>query len=283
MATNLLLNHLLSKDAIELGRFVVNPKYPEQESKQPATVPDGLKQTLTNFAASVEGGTATSFKFILLKLRSLFKIASDHSSSLDTQTFINHQLKNSDTFFRLACKETEVRNFLESQARRRFGHVFLVCGFKTITDGHVENSRDQHSTVSGEATMSAQVASTIAGVPLPIPPELDVDLVTVEGERSNQRREAVKYDAPGEQIFAVQYRKVNFSWFSTGKVDGAYLESGNRWRLYGARGDDGSDGIEATLPDGVAPSELLEAGYSTFDVEGETFAFQVEEEVEEET
>lgn len=70
-----------------------------------------------------------------------------------------------------------------------------------------------------------------AGVPAPIPLDSGFDIsgsVTLTNESS----EEVGYAAVGEQVFAVHYRRIYLSWFSTQKVDKAYLEKGNRWKSY---------------------------------------------------
>ena len=42
----------------------------------------------------------------------------------------------------------------------------------------------------------------------------------------------VNFFAPGEKIIAMQYRTLKFKWFSSNKVDSAYLGEHNRWKVY---------------------------------------------------
>jgi hypothetical protein len=56
--------------------------------------------------------------------------------------------------------------------------------------------------------------------------------------------------AAGEQIHAVQYRKVRFRWFSSRDLDRATLEKGNRWKVHGSlRGQEvgTNDVLEAAI------------------------------------
>ena len=58
--------------------------------------------------------------------------------------------------------------------------------------------------------------------------------------------------AVGEQIYAVQYRKFRFRWFSSRDLDRAALEKGNRWKVHGSlRGQEvgTNDVVEATISD----------------------------------
>lgn len=57
--------------------------------------------------------------------------------------------------------------------------------------------------------------------------------------------------AAGEQVYAVQYRKVRFKWYSSRDLDRAALEKGSQWVVHGVvRGQVGTnDVLEATVSD----------------------------------
>jgi len=78
--------------------------------------------------------------------------------------------------------------------------------------------------------------------------------------------------APGEQIYAVQYRKVQVRWFARNKVDEMTLARKTWWEKYDRprrylQGDD-EDLIEVELEDEIA----LEGDYDEYVMEsGEVF------------
>lgn len=59
----------------------------------------------------------------------------------------------------------------------------------------------------------------------------------------NNNREFA-FSSPGEQIYAIQYRKIKFSWFSSPKIEKSFLEPDNRWKVFweaGTRGDESDE------------------------------------------
>lgn len=60
--------------------------------------------------------------------------------------------------------------------------------------------------------------------------------------------------APGEQIYAILYHKVQFNWYSSRKIERGFLEQNNRWKIYWEiqclrNDEDYEDIIEAVLAD----------------------------------
>jgi hypothetical protein len=70
----------------------------------------------------------------------------------------------------------------------------------------------------------------------------------IHGQRDDGTRRRLV--AAGEQIYAVQYCKVRFRWFSSRDLDRAALEKGNRWKVHGSlRGQEvgTNDVLEAAI------------------------------------
>jgi hypothetical protein len=101
--------------------------------------------------------------------------------------------------------------------------VYLVCGYKSLTDAHVRQSLSREK----DADFSVSVPVPVGPIPLSIGLDVEVGMGF-----SRAGHEDYEFTAPGEQVFAVQYRKLRFAWFSGRDVDTAYLEDGNRWKLY---------------------------------------------------
>jgi hypothetical protein len=67
------------------------------------------------------------------------------------------------------------------------------------------------------------------------------------------------YTACGDGMYAVQYRKLRFKWYSSRNLEKATLEKDNRWKLSPeARGDDDGDEddvVEVLLDDGLGTKD----------------------------
>lgn len=116
-----------------------------------------------------------------------------------------------------------MRAWLEEECKRPKSTVYLVCGFKALTDARVEPARHHETDISVSVAVPAAVIAGAAAVPAPIPLDSGLD-VGGSPLLTSASSEKVGYTAAGEQVFAVQYRKIRFSRFSTKKADKAYLE-----------------------------------------------------------
>jgi hypothetical protein len=103
----------------------------------------------------------------------------------------------------------------------------------------------------------AVTASTC--VPIPLEDILDSG---VKAERPKGNETLGTFLAEGEQVYAVQYRKVEFRWFSSGKVsEEATLREGAVWKSFWTRNvgteDEGEvDSVEARIDDQLEQSAL---------------------------
>ncbi|KAL8367063.1 hypothetical protein RB599_010972, partial [Gaeumannomyces hyphopodioides] len=170
------------------------------------------------------------------------------------------------TYFSAACREQPVREWLESRPRRPFGNIFFVCGLRTVTNARVQQTR--HSQIDVAASVSVPAASL---------PGFDV---TVGGGLSVacESKEKVGYTAVGEQIFAVQYRKVNLSMLSTAtkKVEEAYLGRKVRFISYiSLRGGQVDERvIEAEVAEALTQDDLMGI-YESLDLDGEQILYRI--------
>lgn len=236
-----LLDSLLPTDAVELGRLVVDIRFPNQDffqSKEvPVTSEDITTQQLNEFTYSLERTETSGFHILLSTLLSGNR-GSENSSDFDVSSSIctTRQLQDSDRFFEKICALRTTRAWLERIIRRR-KDAYLITGIKTIIDAQVGTGKKTGTSYEGDVQVPTSLAATAAGIPLPIPDGL-LDVGT-GAKRSAGISEKTSFVVPGEQVFAVQFRKLRVSWFSGRDVDNTYLESGNRWKVYlGGRGEE---------------------------------------------
>ncbi|KAJ5740125.1 hypothetical protein N7533_012909 [Penicillium manginii] len=190
--TSLLLNHPIPRESIELGRLVLDPKYPDQDFCQPSFpadpndqsldarnpiappfIPDVATQRVENFHEVLQRSRGTQLELRLLNLLSVAPSAPTSFSATVTATHcVTHHLRNASAYFSAACRQTRVRAWLDKESRRSSSTVYLVCGFKTMIDGRVDLERHRETNLGMTASLPAAVITSAAGVPAPIPPSL---------------------------------------------------------------------------------------------------------------
>lgn len=276
--TSLLLDRPIPRDHIELGRLVLDPKYPNQDFCQPLLPSDVTIQNFENFQETLSHSRNTRLEVKLLSILTLARSAPGKSSttSITSRLCVIRQLRDPNTYFNGACGEEDVRRWLEEGSQGLYNSVYLVCGFKTLTDAEVAVSRSAGAGVDLSAGIPGSLVAAASGLPLPILPDSGLD-VSVGLSSANESSETTGYTATGEHVYAVQYRKIKFSVFSSRKVEKAYLERGNRWKSYvGARTGDGvDDGIDVGISGPIGLPDLM-GEYESLELDdGEKFLFRV--------
>jgi hypothetical protein len=248
--STLILNHLLPRKAVELGRLVTNIHDPIQDYCQPVPLPlaeDAISaQRLENFSTILEKTKGSRLSaFLTQMLSGTWSVSRGVTTDIAATTYETRQLGNCEEVLHLACKLDSVRIWLERAARRK-RDVYIVCGLKILVDARIRQSLVESSEKGGSVQVPGALITAAAGVPFfPLDDTLDVG---VERNLKRASREEGEYLASGEHIFAIQYRKVKMGKFSTNKVDPAYLLGGSRWKIYlssrGGPAKDGEDGID---------------------------------------
>lgn len=269
--TNRVQSALLPLKSVRLGRFVLNIESPQQDFRDPPIAPP--ETTITpqhNFKEIQTSARASNLRVRLTQLLSA-SYGDQYSGHLDlsaahARTYL---LCNSRSWFSDACGVVEIREWLESAIEDGYD-VYLVAGFHTVTDGHfAAGVVSSETSGGGVAVQIGALAGGITAAPAVVDLTTGIDSTWQAGTKHRRT-----FDAPGEQIYAVQYRKVQFKWYSSRKIDNGFLEQNNRWKLYWAlRGDDDGedDVVEANLADdsGLEESEsdeiyISEDGASEF-------------------
>ncbi len=87
--------------------------------------------------------------------------------------------------------------------------TYFVVGYRTIIDARVAAHTGGQLVSGGKLVMPVSAALAATGVVVPIGNLADPGLASSGGRMEDQQRQFV---AQGEQIIAVQYRKVCFRW-----------------------------------------------------------------------
>ncbi|KAH6999267.1 hypothetical protein EDB80DRAFT_724513 [Ilyonectria destructans] len=279
--TTLFLGHLLPAAAIELGRLVLSVQNPEQDFLQAEdvtlTAQDVLTQSFGSLHHTFEQENGSGFGVSLTALISGARnIQKKSRIDVSSALCITRQLQNSGQFLEALCKSRAAQRWLEKAIRSR-REVYLVVGIKTITNAQIVEEVANESRVEGRVQTPVTLAiTTAAGIPIPVDGILDS---SIEAKGLRALSERTSFFAPGEQIFAVQYRKIRFARFSSRKVKDATLAKANSWEMYlGGRGGGEAETeiISAEVSDYVQASDLKGTVYNTATDNGDTFIYPTE-------
>lgn len=273
-STVLLSSFLLPHKSVELGRLVLNAKQPQQDFFEPTAV--GTDQIAVsvqqNFAEIQLEAKATNLRSILTQL-----VTTSHgkhgsrAAQLEALRATTYHLVNSGAWFDRLCGMTETRKWLE-KAFEQGKNVYLVVGYHTVFDAHF---RQQNlGLLRNSARIRGPSEVLVNGGVRGFTPGSagEVGLGVTRREFYGHQR---YFTAPGERIYAVQYRKVKFRWFSSRNVDRAFLEQNNRWKVFWeVRGqvNDEDDVVEAYVYDGIDANDVNDKFYGKLVTEdGEEF------------
>jgi len=263
ITTTLILNHLHPRNAVDVGRLLLSIENPQQDYYQPKlpTLSEGgiSVQRVEDFSTTLHQTKGTRLHAFLSNIFSTsFSAADDSITKVHSPLCMAYQLENCEDFFHAACSLLATRKWLE-RALRKKRNVYLVSGFKTVTDAQIMQEFGKSIAMEGTAQVPNNLAASAVGVIIPTGNALDVG---ASMSRTKQSSTEISFHAPGEQVFAIQYRKIKLARFSSEDLDKACLGRGTKWRIYlTARGaEDGvNGGVDARIDDSLQKWDLEEA------------------------
>lgn len=107
--------------------------------------------------------------------------------------------------------------------------IFVIVGYHTMTDARIIEGVVDAADASAWLQFPVGEVLLAAGVVVPLGILADPGF---EVNNSSQQGVLGRFVAVGEQVCAVQYRKVRFKWFSSRDLDKVSLEKNNRWKVY---------------------------------------------------
>ena len=102
----------------------------------------------------------------------------------------------------------------------------MIVGLHTITNATIAS--DSTTSKDGKGKLNAPVGLSLAtmGAILPVGDLVDS---SVNGNGFSVNHAKVAFATPGEQVCALQYRKIHHRWFSSNKPDSFCLSKSPRW------------------------------------------------------
>ena len=225
MAPSFLIHStLLPKNSVQLGRLVTDVRSPQKRFLNlPVTESDFSIQQIDKFKDKLRHSGGSQLKAFLTSLLSAqFGGVTETAIDIESASCITQQLRNCETWFETHLSESEVAKKWLEKVSWRGKKVYLVVGLKILVDARI-CERDGRLIDSG---VGLQPPTRATGLSLPVA-NADTGFGISNVGDHRQLREFI---ASGEHIFAIQYRKIQFSRFFSRDIQDISLQ-GNRWEV----------------------------------------------------
>ncbi len=249
-------SYLLPLSSAALGRLVLDPAHPERDlcdtiSQSAGTDEEDRKasiletriesfQNTTNESAS--RGLSALFTALL---GAKYNIQKEETIDVAADVCTTRTLTHAEDYFSAACEQPAVREWLR-QAWKNRKKVYYIVSVKTLTDAkitlRVAKAREMEYSVRIPASITITAGTQGFGTHPNIfdgNPEVKV----LGTKTSNLKGGGF---IPGEYVYAIQYRKVCFSWLQSPRASNLGLETEGSpaiWKVYvGTRGGSSQEG-----------------------------------------
>jgi hypothetical protein len=265
MLSNVLVPQtFLPLNSVRIGRLVLNVDEPQADYLDFVDEAEVIIKEHENYTGQAATATDKGFTSSLTTLVSAKRTRQKNAFTRITTTLVKtYQMSNSGLWFTKSLQYEKTRTWIE-QAVRQGDDVYLVVGYHTMLDAQVTEEGGVTDETTGSVEVPVTAALTATGVVIPLEGVLDP---TVGGHSKRSQGEQKQFVAPGEQICAVQYRKLRFKWYSSRDLDSATLGP-NQWKTYwSVRGSEarGIDVVESELQDDLE----LEGNRKVQEIHGE--------------
>lgn len=267
---------LRSAASVQLGRLVLDVKEPQGGYYDPPEPVNTLPPYDSKlFNDTVNDQKAITFAGYLTKL-----FAASHTSSsgininMKSSRCRTYQMDNSSTWYRKACKDEKTREWLNEQIENA-SDVFLIVGYQTLFNAKVNVEKDANRQTQGTAEIPVTDAMTHgASTQLTSSKPLDMG---VKGASSAKQSHQASLIGVGEQLYAVQFRRVKFDFRKSDTVEASKLAQEHVWLRYKdvrTGGDDeGVDIVGSDLDDDLELEAGLWDQYTPSDTAGESVLY----------
>ena len=271
----------LVKKAVGLGRLVLNPHEPgddyfdlsEKSSVSDTAAQDLIPKTtgpmpFKHLDEVLGSSSDADFSAILTKYASVYFSQGEKSAErLLASRGFEEKVLNSGDWFKTLCRDNAARVWMEEQLMRGKG-MYLVTGYRSVVNAEFTAQASQDIRAGGEVVAPpGEIASSVPG--------FGVRLQGTDGS-SEASKNTVTF--LGERIIQIGYRQVQFRWYSSKKVDNAFLEDGNRWYLRLTLAEEPEDDEDDILEANLSSVEDIESAADTkvIKTDKETYVFKIQ-------
>ena len=221
----------LPLSAVSLGRFVISFDEPHQDFHDPPsnTKPDAMEKVQTlydNIHHSANHQEAASQ--LTMFLSSFFSKRLIASLRVTADQAKTYYLNNAGQWVRDPVRAEDTQKWIERTIDEG-EDIYVVVAYQTLLDARISEQLGGHSATGGRLTIPASAALAASGVVVPLTDLVDPGF---SGSRSRTEDEQRRFTAPGEQVYAVQYRRIRWGWFAHSKFDKMTLKKKAWWQIY---------------------------------------------------
>lgn len=159
-----------------------------------------------------------------------------------------------DLHFKEACKLPSTRKWIED-AIEEGSSIYFIVGYRTFVDPGALEQTGKATSIGTEVCLPV---STVAEANMPLVSlggVLDPGISNTQHQTKTVTR---KFRSEGEMVYAVQYCKINFKWYSSKKIEKSALGP-TKWKIHwGVRTVeelDEEDIVEAELEENFSDDE----------------------------
>ena len=244
---------------ISLGRLVTDIANPTQDAytTPKPTNEDIQKAPQNTFKSLISNYKKTSLRAHLIVLGFNMSRELDDKFIIESTIGKSYELREPTIWFSKTCEAVEARRWLQTMDDNN-RDIFFVSGFRTWTNATVTVEKRKGTSYGGDSDLPADTIASFAGTGLPFSLGLGLG-ASPTVERSKTENES--YYAPGEQVYAIQYRRVKLNKSTKAR----YLDKSTCWRdVLSQRGEEDTDKfveaeIAAALQLGL-PNEQVDEG-----------------------
>jgi hypothetical protein len=265
---NVVSHTFIPVDSVKLGRLVIDVKEPCKGYLDPVPAATDVSVIRHPQCTDSERGAANNnFASSLIQLSEVARSRrTGKATRVTTGDLVTYQLQSPEEWFRNAIKEETVRLWMEDGIKAG-SDVYLVAGYHTMLHPEVF---DQHQILHGTSQLPHRRDSDAHGSASRIPEDGGSLEGASDSDLAKQGFQKVLV-ASGEQVCALQIRKVQFELLSSSKLGSVGLDEDNTWKVsWGARSQqDGLDDVlSATLQSDLQSEPELEDDLEKFAVDG---------------
>ncbi|KAH6635865.1 hypothetical protein F5144DRAFT_159504 [Chaetomium tenue] len=257
----------LPQNSVKLGRFTTNVEHPHQDYNDPLSTnqPRVLESLRDSYTGEHHVASYSSFASTLTSLVSItFAKRAKAKIRVTTEHVKTYTLDNSERWFEEATRVPATRAWIERRIDK--GHdIYMIVGFHTITKAIISQESVDGSSAGGQINVPVSLSLAAAGVVVPlgdtIDPSMAIHQQGLDGTQS-------QFVAPGEQVCALEYRKLCHSWLSSKHIDKSRLSKVCHWPSMD-RARDEEEGEDDIIEVELADVQGLDGDWDREVVDGE--------------
>lgn len=268
---------LLPQSSVKLGRFITNVEYPHQHHHDPPseTPPITLASTRSAYAGEHHAASDASFRSTLTALMSArLSKGTKLKVRVTTGQLRMYTLDNSEAWFDETTRLPATRAWIE-QAIDRGREVYLIVGIHTVMDASISHESASGSRAGGHAEIPVSLSLTAAGIVAPFGGIIDP---SIGFQRQGLDAAHTRFVAPGEQVCAIEYRKIRYEWLSSKRIEKSRLSNVRQWPSM-ERARDEEDGEDDIIEVGLEDVDDLDGDWVKQTAEGEILLIRSFQEV----